>query len=277
MGSASLSMHFSSSPNLPFSPKRMSREWKLLESKERRTACRLQTAGGIISVAEEKKTLAGTEERLQLNIAETTLRSCKMVYASARMLPWSFHAQIFLEKAIMNCRFFTMMGVFGSLLGSLLCFFEGCILVLKSYFGYLYAILTRSDPRFTIHSILEAIDMFLVGTAMLIFGIGLHYMCIRNAGERPGRIKGILMNSSALQIPLRWMELKSVDEAKSILGHAVVMLLQGGMVSHMSSVSLLRGIDLACFAASICVSSAAVFLLAHLKNSNQIKLKEGNT
>ncbi|KAK8942452.1 hypothetical protein KSP39_PZI008785 [Platanthera zijinensis] len=296
MAFTSLSMRFSSSsPNLRFSFKgRMSKGWELLEKKERRAAsCRLQATGGIIiAVEEERKSAAvaaGTEEGNFLfntssaeHVAETIFRSCEMVYVTARMLPWSFHAQIFLEKTIMNCRFFTMIGVFGSLLGSLLCFFEGCILVLKTYFGYFYVISTRSNPGYMIHNVLEAIDMFLVGTAMLMFGMGLHYMCIRNAGERPDRIEGILMNGSDLfgifhhKIPPSWMEMKSVAEAKSILGQAVVMLLQGGMIGHLSRVSLLTGLDLACFAASIFVASAAVFLLARLQNNNWIKLKVKN-
>ncbi|XP_022752249.1 uncharacterized protein LOC111300959 isoform X2 [Durio zibethinus] len=85
---------------------------------------------------------------------------------------WKLHVQMFIEKVIIDCRFFTIFAVAGSLLGSVLCFIEGCVLILESSLHYFHSLSQKSDQELIIHVLIEAIDMFLVGTAMLIFGDG---------------------------------------------------------------------------------------------------------
>ncbi|CAL5349145.1 unnamed protein product [Camellia sinensis] len=46
---------------------------------------------------------------------------------------------------------------------------KGCFMVLESYFSYFNSLSQSSDQG-------DVIDMFLIGTAMLIFGMGLHVM-----------------------------------------------------------------------------------------------------
>ncbi|GMY33584.1 UPF0114 domain-containing protein [Fagus crenata] len=44
--------------------------------------------------------------------------------------------EVVIEKAIYRCRFFTLLGVFGSLIGSFLCFIKGCTYVVSSFMEY---------------------------------------------------------------------------------------------------------------------------------------------
>ncbi|CAL8099967.1 unnamed protein product [Prunus armeniaca] len=95
--------------------------------------------------------------------------------------------QMFIERGIIDCRFFTLLAVAGSLLGSVLCFVEGCFMVLESYFQYFHALSHKTDQGHMVHLLIEAIDMFLVGTAMLIFGVGLYAMFV---GSKAVKEKG---------------------------------------------------------------------------------------
>lgn len=66
----------------------------------------------------------------------------------------------------------------------------------------------------------------------------------------------------------RWVEMKSVSDAKSKLGHAVMMILQVGVLEKFESVPLVTGPDLVCFAATLLISSASIFLLSKLSSVN---------
>ena len=56
--------------------------------------------------------------------------------------------------------------------------------------------------------------------------------------------------------------MQSVTQAKSKMGHAVIMIMQVGVLDKFKSVPLVTGLDLACFAGAIFVSSACLFLLS---------------
>ncbi|MCI27163.1 hypothetical protein A2U01_0048361, partial [Trifolium medium] len=62
-----------------------------------------------------------------------------------------------LVQAIIDCRFFTLFAVAGSLLGSVLCFLEGCVLVIESYAHYLHTMSQRLDQGHLVHLLIEAI------------------------------------------------------------------------------------------------------------------------
>ena len=62
--------------------------------------------------------------------------------------------------------------------------------------------------------------------------------------------------------------MQSVSQAKSKLGHAVMMLLQVGVLDKFKSVPLVTGTDLACFAGTVLISSACIFVLSKLAVSN---------
>ncbi|KAM7521070.1 hypothetical protein LguiB_020032 [Lonicera macranthoides] len=106
-----------------------------------------------------------------------------------RKRPWRLIVQMFIEKVIIDCRFFTMLAVAGSMLGSVLCFLE--------------------------------------------------------------------------KLP-SWVGIGSITEAKSKIGHALMMILQVGVLEKFKSIPMASGLDLACFAGAVFVSSACIFLLSKL-------------
>ncbi|KAL6295773.1 hypothetical protein ACE6H2_003915 [Prunus campanulata] len=179
--------------------------------------------------------------------------------------------QMFIERGIIDCRFFTLLAVAGSLLGSVLCFVEGCFIVLESYFQYFHALSHKTDQGHMVHLLIEAIDMFLVGTAMLIFGVGLYAMFV---GSKAVKEKGPRFSESNLfglfymKAPPAWVDMKSVSQAKSKVGHAVVMILQVGLLDKFKSIPLVTPLDLACFAGAVLLSSAGIFILTRLSTTS---------
>ncbi|KAL6215932.1 hypothetical protein ACLB2K_015358 [Fragaria x ananassa] len=178
--------------------------------------------------------------------------------------------QMFIERGIIDCRFFTLLAVAGSLLGSILCFVEGGFIVLESYFQYFQALSQKTDQGHIMHLLIEAIDMFLVGTAMLLFGVGMYVIFM---GSRAVKDKGPRFTESNLfghfymKAAPAWVDMKSVSQAKSKIGHAVVMILQVGLLEKFKSIPLVTPLDLACFAGAVLVSSACIFLLSRLDYS----------
>ncbi|XP_042509481.1 uncharacterized protein LOC122085108 [Macadamia integrifolia] len=199
------------------------------------------------------------------NVTETALR---ILRHSLKRRPWRLQAEMLMEKAIIDCRFFTFFAVAGSLLGSILCFVEGCFLVLESYFNYFHTMMEHSDHGHVVELLIEAIDMFLVGTAMLIFGMGLYVLFVgSNYIKKKGT--GLIPRSSffglfQLKMLPAWAEMQSISQAKSKIGHAVMMILQVGVLEKFKNIPLVTGLDLACFAGAVIVSSAGIFLLSRL-------------
>ncbi|MED6194428.1 hypothetical protein PIB30_028458 [Stylosanthes scabra] len=192
--------------------------------------------------------------------------------------------QMMIERAIIDCRFFTLLAVAGSLLGSVLCFVEGCVLIVESYGHYFHSLAQiRLDQNHLVHLLIEAIDMFLVGTALLVFGAGLYQMFVgsrsgaNNNDKKKGKEKDAAPSMHGSESNLldlfytkrgsssrRWVGMQSIEEAKSKIGHAVMMILQVGVLEKLKDITLLTGIDLACFAAAVLTSSASIFVLSRL-------------
>ncbi|XP_043709032.1 uncharacterized protein LOC122658186 [Telopea speciosissima] len=203
---------------------------------------------------------------LLANATETALRILR--HSMNRRRSWKLQAEMLMEKTIIDCRFFTLFAVAGSLMGSILCFVEGCFLILESYFNYFHMMMKHSDHGHVIDLLMEAIDMFLVGTAMLIFGMGLYVLFV---GSNYTKMKGtgLIPRSNffglfQLKMLPAWVEMQSISQAKSKIGHAVLMILQVGVLEKFKNIPLVTGLDLACFAGAIIVSSACIFLLSRL-------------
>ncbi|KAI9113360.1 hypothetical protein K1719_015885 [Acacia pycnantha] len=171
----------------------------------------------------------------------------------------NLHPQMLIQKAIVDCRFLTLFAVLGSLLASLLCFIEGCSLVIQSYAQCFHIWSNRLDRGHVAKLLIEAIDMFLVGTGMLIFGVGLYVMFVGSKTEQKPWLHGRDSQSTP-----RWVGIESIGEAKSKIGHAVMLILQVGVVDKLKDIPMVTGLDLACFAAAIFTSSASIFLLSRL-------------
>ncbi|KAK9136427.1 hypothetical protein Syun_015757 [Stephania yunnanensis] len=183
---------------------------------------------------------------------------------------WKRQAEMLIEIGVVDCRFFTLFAVAGSLLGSILCFFEGCVLILESYCEYFRAMSQRSvEEGHVMHLLIEAIDMFLMGSALLIFGMGLYSLFVNqktmNAEDRKGLCpRSNLFGLFHLKTLPTWLEMQCISQAKSKIGHAVLMILQVGVLDKFKNVPLVTGLDLACFAGAVLISSACTFLLSKL-------------
>ncbi|XP_047336821.1 uncharacterized protein LOC124940353 [Impatiens glandulifera] len=183
------------------------------------------------------------------------LKKMKMVVVKRRRKPIKkkFHVQMFLERGILDCRFFTMFAVAGSMLASFLCFLEGCFLMIESYvhnFNSLSHTIDHQIQGHVVHLLIEALDMFLMGTGMLVLAMGLHGMFVGSSGS----------SSSSPS----WAGMKTVEEAKARIGHALMLMLQVGLIDKFNNIPLITGMDLAFFAAAVFLSSASVYLLSSL-------------
>lgn len=126
-----------------------------------------------------------------------------------------------------------------------------------------------------IFSLVEALDVYLLGTVMLVFGMGLYELFISNLDNAKSFSDEIFTNRSNLfgmfflkERP-RWLEIKSVNELKTKLGHVIVMLLLIGLFEKTKKAAILTPIDLLCFAASVLFSSGSLFLLSKLNNAEE--------
>ncbi|XP_048501028.2 uncharacterized protein LOC104892453 isoform X2 [Beta vulgaris subsp. vulgaris] len=138
-----------------------------------------------------------------------------------------------LEKVIYSCRFVTFLGVFGSLIGSILCFVKGCSIVGASFFEHF----AKSGKVIVL--LVEAIDVYLLGTVMLVFGMGLYELFVSNLDIAKSLSEAKHRSNLFGLFPLterpKWLEIKSVNELKTKVGHVIVMLLLIGLFDHNSS------------------------------------------
>ncbi|GFQ02936.1 hypothetical protein PHJA_002437400 [Phtheirospermum japonicum] len=217
-----------------------------------------KAAGVLVS---EPKTDKGVELALLLAcVAEKMSQWMKFI---TKERPWRFHIQMFVEKAIIDCRFFTLLATAGSLLGSVLCFVEGCFLILESYFQYFHSLSQMSEQGHVVLLLIEAIDMFLVGTTMLVFGMALHLMFVGQDNFKGKGLQHTIRNSNLQKLP-PWIGMECAVQAKSKIGHAVIMILQVQVLEKFKSIPVTNGVDLACFALAIFMSSASIFLLSRI-------------
>ncbi|KAF5735138.1 hypothetical protein HS088_TW15G00638 [Tripterygium wilfordii] len=168
------------------------------------------------------------------------------------------------EKVIYGCRFLTILAVFGSLIGSFLCFVKGCAYVVTSFTEYFV------NNSKVILLLVEAIDVYLLGTVMLVFGMGLYELFVSNLGpaQSPSG-KGVPQGSNlfglfTLKERPRWLEIKSVNELKTKLGHVIVMLLLIGFFEKSKKAVIHSPLDLLCFSASVLLCSGCLYLLSKL-------------
>lgn len=182
----------------------------------------------------------------------------------------------FIEQAIFNCRFFTLMGVAGSLAGSILCFVKGCTFVVQSFVEYFQACCRGLGTGRVILLLVEAVDVYLIGTVMLIFGMGLYELFVSSldvpgdncfsGGQRTTVCGSNLFGLFRLRERPKWLEIRSLDELKTKLGHVIVMILLVGMFEKSKKVPIHSGADLLFFSASILFSSGCLFLLSKLNS-----------
>ncbi|XP_057477375.1 uncharacterized protein LOC130765059 [Actinidia eriantha] len=173
-----------------------------------------------------------------------------------------------IEKVIYGCRFLAMFAVLGSLVGSFLCFIKGCTYVVSAFQQYL---VNRGKVIFLL---VEAIDVYLLGTVMLVFGVGLYELFISTLdtaklqSEENFPYRSNLFGLFTLKERPKWLEIKTVNELKTKLGHVIVMLLLIGLFDKSMKAIINSPVDLLCFSASVCLCSGCLYLLSRLNGSN---------
>ncbi|KAK1563057.1 hypothetical protein Q3G72_021574 [Acer saccharum] len=175
-----------------------------------------------------------------------------------------------IERLIFDFRFLALLAVAGSLAGSLLCFLNGCIYIVDAYKVYWSSCVKGIHTGQMVLRLVEAIDVYLAGTVMLIFGMGLYGLFISNASaDVPPNSDRALTGSSlfgmfSLKERPKWMKISSLDELKTKVGHVIVMILLVKMFERSKMVAISTGMDLLSYSICIFLSSASLYILHNL-------------
>lgn len=174
------------------------------------------------------------------------------------------------ERAIFDFRFLALLAIGGSLAGSLLCFLNGCVYIVEAYKVYWTMCVKGIHTGQMVLKLVEAIDVYLAGTVMLIFGMGLYGLFISNSppGQDPLADRALrgssLFGMFALKERPRWMKICSLDELKTKVGHVIVMILLVKMFERSKMVQITTGMDLLSYSVCIFLSSASLYILHNL-------------
>jgi len=184
---------------------------------------------------------------------------------------WSKIVETVIHQAIISCQSFTLIGVAGSLVGSVPLFAEGCVGVMKSFFMHFHAMSHTVDRGEIIKLLIEALDMFLMGTALLKFGMGMYIMFYGSQSIQTPALNANTPHLGAFNLKKLkdGARIRSITQAKTRIGDAILRLLQVGVLEKFKSVPLVTGLDMACFAGAVVASSASVFLLSKLSMGQQ--------
>ncbi|KAF5192789.1 hypothetical protein FRX31_017624 [Thalictrum thalictroides] len=175
-----------------------------------------------------------------------------------------------IERVIFDFRFLALLAVAGSLAGSLLCFLNGCVYIVDAYKIYWTSCSKGVHTGQMVLRLVEAIDVYLAGTVMLIFGMGLYGLFISNVSpDVPANVDRALKGSSlfgmfALKERPKWMKISSLNELKTKVGHVIVMILLVKMFERSKMVTIATGMDLLSYSVCIFLSSASLYILHNL-------------
>ncbi|KAF8403782.1 hypothetical protein HHK36_011888 [Tetracentron sinense] len=179
-----------------------------------------------------------------------------------------------IERVIFDFRFLALLAVGGSLAGSFLCFLNGCFYIVDAYKVYWSSCVKGIHTGKMVLRLVEAIDVYLAGTVMLIFGMGLYGLFISNVPpDVPSNADRALKGSSlfgmfALKERPKWMKISSLDELKTKVGHVIVMILLVKMFERSKMVTIATGLDLLSYSVCIFLSSASLYILHNLHKSD---------
>ncbi|CAN7037718.1 uncharacterized protein LOC103850893 [Brassica rapa] len=174
------------------------------------------------------------------------------------------------ERIIFDFRFLALLAVGGSLAGSLLCFLNGCVYIIEAYKVYWTNCVKGIHTGKMVLRLVEAIDVYLAGTVMLIFSMGLYGLFISNSPpDVPSESDRALKASSlfgmfAMKERPKWMKISSLDELKTKVGHVIVMILLVKMFERSKMVTIATGLDLLSYSVCIFLSSASLYILHNL-------------
>uniref|UniRef100_A0A0E0LFI5 Uncharacterized protein n=1 Tax=Oryza punctata TaxID=4537 RepID=A0A0E0LFI5_ORYPU len=175
-----------------------------------------------------------------------------------------------IEKVIYACRFMTFLAIAGSLIGSVPCFLK-VDFYLRFRFDLFLAIVDCPTLQGCVYVMDAFIEYYLHGggkvTLMLVEAIGLYELFISNMDIAKSSSYGSnLFGLFRLPERPKWLEIQSVNDLKTKLGHVIVMVLLVGIFEKSKRVTITSCTDLFCFAASIFLSSACLYLLSRLSS-----------
>ncbi|KAG6408572.1 hypothetical protein SASPL_131588 [Salvia splendens] len=174
-------------------------------------------------------------------------------------------------QLIFDFRFLALLAIGGSLAGSLLCFLNGCVYIFDAY---KVSCVKGIHTGKMVLRLVEAIDVYLAGTVMLIFAMGLYGLFISNVPpDVPPSMDRTLKGSSlfgmfALKERPQWMKISSLDELKTKVGHVIVMILLVKMFERSKMVTIVTGLDLLSYSVCIFLSSASLYILHNLHKND---------
>ncbi|XP_021666322.2 uncharacterized protein LOC110654593 isoform X2 [Hevea brasiliensis] len=151
---------------------------------------------------------------------------------------------------------------------------RGCVYIFDAYKVYWTSCVKGIHSGQMVLRLVEAIDVYLAGTVMLIFGMGLYGLFISNVPpDVPSHVDRALKGSSlfgmfALKERPKWMKISSLDELKTKVGHVIVMILLVKMFERSKMVTIATGMDLLSYSVCIFLSSASLYILHNLHKSD---------
>ncbi|KAK8507879.1 hypothetical protein V6N13_140621 [Hibiscus sabdariffa] len=150
---------------------------------------------------------------------------------------------------------------------------QGCVYIHHAYEIYWTSCVKGVHTGKMVLRLVEAIDVYLAGTVMLIFGMDLYGLFISNVNPEvhpsvDRALKGTsLFGMFGLKERPKWMKISSLDELKTKLGHVIVMILLVKMFERSKMVTIATGLDLLSSSVCIFLSSASLYILHLLHNS----------
>lgn len=169
------------------------------------------------------------------------------------MMPAMKALERVIEQVLWGCRLFVLPAVAASLLGALLLVVVGTAEIVGVAIQGVDVLRSGVDvggyPLYAVGRIIAAVDAFLVGTVLLIFGIGLYELFVSkiDAAETDGRSSRVLV-------------VHSLDDLKERLGKVVVMALV--VTFFKQAVEMKNDAQtLAFYALAVLLISGAFFLL----------------
>ncbi|KAJ7527761.1 hypothetical protein O6H91_16G069700 [Diphasiastrum complanatum] len=150
-------------------------------------------------------------------------------------------------------------------------FFVGSAIVIECFKYYFISTWRHLGSGAVVLLLVEAIDVYLMGTVMLILGMGLYDLFVSSLNipgqEGDGVSKQTFSNLFGL-FPLterpKWLKVESLAELKTTLGHAIVMILLVGMFEKSKKVPISTGLDFLFLSTPILFTSGCLFLLSKL-------------
>jgi uncharacterized membrane protein YqhA len=162
----------------------------------------------------------------------------------------------FIETVLWKSRWMVFLAVIGSILAALMLMILGAAdiaLVLKN--GLLLAVGATGSEHFqetSVSIIIRAVNAFLIGTVMLIFGLGLYelFICKIHAAEGEGSSANVLV-------------VHSLDQLKEKIGKVIIMVLVVTFFKHALDMTYGTIVELVWLSVGILFCATALFLLGY--------------